>query len=138
MQSFDSKARDPEMSSTKKGNDWYFGIKAHVAVDVDNGTVYSLEATTAKVHDRRVWDELLHGEEKSVCPDKSYVSAEREAAFSMKGKIWGVMRKATKRSKLYSIDEEINQIIAKVRAKVDHRFCVIKQQFVHMKTQYRG
>ncbi|KNX40036.1 Transposase DDE domain protein [Roseovarius tolerans] len=61
-----SKARDPEMSSTKKGNDWYFGMKAHIGVDVDSGTVHSLEATTAKVHDSRVWDELLHGEEASV------------------------------------------------------------------------
>jgi IS5 family transposase len=61
-----ARARDPEMSSTKKGNDWYFGMKAHVGVDVDSGTVHSLEATTAKVHDSRVWDELLHGGEKSV------------------------------------------------------------------------
>jgi len=77
-----ARARDPEMSSTKKGNDWYFGMKAHVGVDVDSGTVHSLEATTAKVHDSRVWDELLHGEETSVWADKGYVSAEREAAFS--------------------------------------------------------
>lgn len=61
-----AKARDPEMSSTKKGNDWYFGMTAHFGVDVDSGAVHSLEATTAKVHDSRVWDELLDGEEKSV------------------------------------------------------------------------
>jgi transposase, IS5 family len=67
-----ARARDPEMSSTKKGNDWYFGMKAHVCVDVDSGTVHSLEATTAKVHDSRVWDELLHGEEKSVWADGLY------------------------------------------------------------------
>ena len=91
-----ARARDPEMSSTKKGNDWYFGMKAHVGVDVDSGTVHSLEATTAKVHDSRVWDELLHGEEKSVWADKGYISAEREAAFSKEGKVWGVMRKAPK------------------------------------------
>jgi IS5 family transposase len=82
-----AKARDPEMSSTKKGNDWYFGMKAHVGVDVDSGIVHSLEATTAKVHDSRVWDELLHGEEKSVWADKGFVSAEREAAVSKDGKV---------------------------------------------------
>ena len=90
-----TKARDPEMSSTKKGNDWYFGMKAPVGVDVDSGTVHSLEATTAKVHDGRVWNELLH-------------------------------------------DEEINRIIAQVRAKVEHPFRVIKRPFGHLKTRYRG
>jgi len=84
-------ARDPEMSSTKKGNDWYFGMKARIGVDVDSGTVHSLEATTAKVHDSRVWDKLLHGEETSVWADKGYVSAEREATFTKDGKVWGVM-----------------------------------------------
>ena len=61
-----AKARDPEMSSTKKGNDWYFGMKAHVGVDADSGIVHSLETTTAKTHDSQVWDELLHGKETSV------------------------------------------------------------------------
>ena len=78
-------ARDPEMSSTKKGNDWYFGMKAHVGVDADSGVTHSLETSTAKVHDSRIWDELLHGEETSVWADKGYVSAEREAAFTERG-----------------------------------------------------
>ena len=125
------------MSSTKKGNDWYFGMKAHVGVDVDSGAVHSLEVTTAKVHDSRVWDELLHGEEKSVWADKGYISAEREAVFSKEGKVWGVMRKASKGGQLDPIDEEINRIIAKVRAKVEHPFRVINRQFGHMKTRYR-
>jgi len=133
-----ARVRDPEMSSTKKGNDWYFGMKAHIGVDVDSGTVHSLEATTAKVHDSRVWDELLHGDEASVWADKGYVSAEREAAFTKNGKVWGVMRKAPKGGKLDEIDEEANRIIAKVRAKVEHPFRVLKRQFGHMKTRYRG
>src|SRR6056297_1194280 len=61
-----ARARDPEMSSTKKGNDWYFGMKAHVGVDAHSGVVHSLETSTGSVHDSRVWDELLHGEETSV------------------------------------------------------------------------
>src|SRR6056297_4013970 len=68
-----AKARDPDMSSTKKGNDWYFGMKAHVGVDAESGTVHSLETTTAQVHDSQVWDELLHGAETSVWADKGYV-----------------------------------------------------------------
>ncbi|RDC67731.1 IS5 family transposase, partial [Rhodovulum sp. 12E13] len=86
----EAKARDPEMSSTKKGNTWYFGMKAHVGVDADSGIVHSLETTTAKMHDSQVWDELLHGAETSVWADKGYVSAAREAAFSGPGKFWGV------------------------------------------------
>ena len=69
-------ARDPEMSSTKKGNAWFFGMKAHVGVDADSGVVHSLDTSTAKVHDNRVWDELLHGEETSLRADKVLFSAE--------------------------------------------------------------
>ena len=133
-----ARARDPEMSSTKKGNAWYFVMKAHAGVDVDSGTVHSLEATTAKVHDSRIWDELLHGDETSVWADKGYVSAEREAAFTKGGKVWGVMRKAPRGGKLDPIDEEINRIIAMVRARVEHPFRVLKRQFGHVKTRYRG
>ena len=131
-------ARDPEMSSTKKGNDWYFGMKAHIGVDLDSGVVHSLDTSTAKLHDSQVWDALLHGEETSVWADKGYVSAEREAAFAGPGKAWGVMRKAPKGSPLDPLDERINHIIAMVRAKVEHPFRVIKCQFGHVKTRYRG
>jgi len=70
--------------------------------------------------------------------DKGYVSAERETAFTKDGKVWGVMRKAPKGGKLYPIDEKINRIIAMVRAKVEHPFRVLKRQFGHVKTRYRG
>ncbi|MCW3784734.1 IS5 family transposase [Defluviimonas salinarum] len=131
-------ARDPEMSSTKKGNAWYFGMKAHIGVDAESGAVHSLETSTAKLHDSQVWNELLHGEEDSVWADKGYVSAEREAEFKGPGKVWGVMRKAPKGGQLHPIDAQINQIIAKVRARVEHPFRVIKRQFRYVKTRYRG
>ena len=147
-----SGARDPEMSSTKKGNDWYFGMKAHIGVDADSGVTHSLETSTAKLHDSQVWDALLHGEETSVWADKGYVSAEREAAFKGPGKAWGVMRKAPKGGNLHPLDERANRseeeqetirgIVsltnAIVRAKVEHPFRVIKRQFGHVKTRYRG
>ncbi|WP_128515410.1 IS5 family transposase [Tabrizicola thermarum] len=131
-------ARDPEMSSTKKGNTWYFGMKAHVGVDAESGVTHSLETSTARVHDSRIWDELLHGEETSVWADKGYVNAEREAAFSDDGKVWGVMRKAPKGGKLHPEDEKINRIIAMVRARVEHPFRILKRQFGYVKTRYRG
>jgi transposase, IS5 family len=130
--------RDPEMTSTKKGNDWYFGMKAHIGVDADSGVTHSLQTTTAKVHDSQVWDDLLHGGETSVWADKGYVSAEREAAFQGPGKFWGVMRKAPKGGALNPIEADINRIIAMVRAKVEHPFRVIKRQFGYVKTRYRG
>ncbi|MFO0513393.1 MAG: IS5 family transposase, partial [Rhodobacterales bacterium] len=133
-----AKARDPEMSSTKKGNDWYFGMKAHIGVDADSGVTHSLETSTAKLHDSQVWDALLHGEETSVWADKGYVSAEREAAFTGPGKVWGVMRKAPKGGPLHPLDKQANRIIAMVRARVEHPFRIIKRQFGHVKTRYRG
>jgi IS5 family transposase len=134
----EAQARDPEMSSTRKGNDWYFGMKAHVGVDAHSGVVHSLQTTTAKTHDSQVWDDLLHGAETSVWADKAYVSAEREAAFAGPGKVWGVMRKAPKGARLDPIEEDINRLIAKVRARVEHPFRVIKRQFGYLKTRYRG
>ena len=134
----EAKARDPEMSSTKKGNDWYFGMKAHVGVDAQSGIVHSLETTTAKTHDSQVWDDLPHGKETSVWAGKGYISATRETAFSGVGKFWGVMRKAPRGSGLHPINEDINRIIAKVRARVEHPFRVIKRQFGYIKTRYRG
>jgi len=134
----EARARDPDMSSTKKGNTWHFGMKAHVGVDSITGVVHSLEATTAKLHDGQVWDELLHGNETSVWADKAYVNSEREAAFTGAGGFWGVMRKAPKGGELDPIDAQINRMIAMVRAKVEHPFRVVKRQFGHRKTRYRG
>jgi hypothetical protein len=76
------RARDPEMSSTKKGNIWYFGMKAHLGVDAKSGVTHSLETSTAKV---MTVGSGMSGEEISVWADKRYVSAEREAASSDEG-----------------------------------------------------
>ena len=107
-------------------------------MDAESGVVHSLETTTARVHDSQVWDDLLHGEETSVWADKGYVSAAREMAFSGPGKFWGVMRKGPRGSALHPVDADINRIIAMVRARVEHPFRVLKRQFGHLKTRYRG
>ena len=106
--------------------------------------MHSLDTTTAKTHDSQVWDALLHGDETSVWArplvklTKGYVSAAREAAFSGPDKFWAVMRKAPKGGALHPIDEDINRIIAKVRARVEHPFRMLKRQFGYLKTRYRG
>ncbi|ETX13197.1 hypothetical protein OCH239_12810 [Roseivivax halodurans JCM 10272] len=133
----EAKARDPEMSSTKKGNEWYFGMKAHVGVDAENGILHSLDTATARVHDSRVWDALLHGDETSVWADKGYVSATREAAFSGPGKFRSVMRKAPKGGALHPVDADINRIIGMIRARVEHPFRVLERQFGYPETRYR-
>ena len=113
-------------------------MKAHIGVDAESGVPHSLDTSPARLHDSQVWAELLHGNETSVWADKGYVSAERAAAFSGPGRFWGVMRKAPKGGKLHPIEETTNHIIAKVRARVEHSFWVIKRQFGHAKTLYRG
>ena len=120
----ESKARDPEMSSTKKANDRHFGMKAHVGADVQTGLVHGHEATTAKVPDVQVWDELLHGEEKSVWADKGCASAERREEFLGRGRSWCVMRKAPSGGKLSDVDKRFNWRISRVRGKVEHPFRV--------------
>jgi IS5 family transposase len=126
-----ARARVSEMSSMRKGNDWFFGMKAHIGVDAESGVNHSLDTSTVRLHDSRVWDALLHGNETSVCAYKGYVSARP-------GRFWGVMRKATKGGKLHLLEERTNRIIAKVRARVEHPFRAIKSQFGHVKTRYRG
>jgi transposase, IS5 family len=130
-------ARDPEMSSTKKGNDWYFGMKAHIGVDADSGVTHSLETSTAKVHDSQVWDACCTARKPRSGPTKA-MSAPNARPFTEKGKVWGVMRKAPKAACCTRSTSRINRIIAMVRARVEHPFRVIKRQFGHVKTRYRG
>jgi IS5 family transposase len=113
-------------------------MKAHVGTGTESGLTHSRETPTAKLHDSQVWDALLHGAETSVWVDKGYVRAERVAAFSSPRQFWDVMRKAPKGSKLRPLEERADRIIAKVRAKVEHLFRVIKCQFGYVKTCYRS
>lgn len=134
----EAKCSDHEMSSTKNVDNWHFGMKAHIGVDAQSGAVHSPETTTAKVHDSQVWDELLHGEEQSVWADKSYISAERQAALEAAGQAWRVMRKPCRGEKLDDVEEQTNKLVAKIRAKVKHPLCVIKRQFGYTKTRQEG
>lgn len=133
-----AKARDPEMPPTKKGNDWFFGMKAHIGVGAESGVTQSLETPTARLHDSQVWDVLLHRNETSGWADRGYVSVERAVTFSGPGLFGGVMREAPKGGKLHRMEKATNRIIAKVRARVEHPFQVIKRQFGQVKTLYRG
>lgn len=136
------KARDPDMHQTKKGNQWYFGMKAHIGVDERTGLVHSVVATAANIADVTQVEKLLHGREKAVFGDAGYIGAEKHAS-SKRGRRWWIAArrgavKAITDTKLRDIVEELEHAKASIRAVVEHPFRVIKRQFGHVKTRYRG
>jgi IS5 family transposase len=136
------KARDPEMHQTKKGNQWHFGMKAHVGVDAESGVVHTVIGTAANVSDVTQAGALLHGQETVAFGDAGYQGVDkREEAI---GPQWHVAMKPGKRKQLNPefkwarLLEQAEQLKASVRAKVEHPFHVIKNLFRHRKTRYKG
>ena len=138
----DSGGRDPEMHQTKKGNQWYFGMKAHVGTDADSGLVHTVVGTAANVNDVTQGHELLHGEEQVVFADAGYQGAMNRSEAT--GVTWHVAMRPGKRraldmrKKSHRLIDEIERLKASVRAKVEHAFRVIKLQFGFTKVRYRG
>ena len=132
------KVRDPEMKQTKKGNQWYFGMKAHVGTDTEKGLVHSIVITNAAVHDSRVMDELLHGEETAVYGDKAYASEEKKKDYESRGIDWRVKRKANRGQSLSQEDKDYNHLQGQTRAKGEHAFRVVKHLWHYRKTRYKG
>ena len=134
--------RDPEMHQTKKGNQWYFGMKAHIGVDADSGLVHTVAGTPANVADITKADELLHGDETMAFGDAGYTGIDKRSDRKHPAQ-WHVAMKAGKRralddSALGRILERLEQLKAKVRARVEHPFRVVKRQFGYVKVRYRG
>ena len=130
--------RDPEMSSTKKGNDWYFGLKAHTGTDAASGLVHTLKVTTAKVHDSQAFDDLLHGKEREVYGDRAYHDTVKAAKFRNAGIRWRVNIKGVRGKPLTLHQELLNKKRSSVRSKVERPFLVIKHLWGYTKTRYRG
>jgi len=136
--------RDPEMHQTKKGNQYYFGMKAHIGVDDESGLVHSVVGTAANVADVTQVDKLLHGKENMVGADAGYTGIERRPEHEGREVIWQIAarrstyKKLSKRSALYKAKRRIEKAKAQVRAKVEHPFRVIKRQFGYVKTRFRG
>ena len=135
--------RDPDMHQTKKGNQWYFGMKAHIGVDAESGLVHTVGGTAANVHDVVKAHELLHGQESDVFADSGYRGADKREE-ARPGVTWSVAMRPGKRnaldktSPLDAVLEKIEKLKATVRAKVEHPFRVIKCQFGYTKVRYRG
>jgi IS5 family transposase len=134
--------RDPQMHQTKKGNQWYFGMKAHIGADADSGLVHSVIGTAANVGDVTQADALLHGQEEEAFGDAGYIGVENRPE-ARPGVVWRVAMKAGKRralgtSVLGRIRERLEHLKASVRSRVEHPFRVIKCQFGYIKVRYRG
>ena len=139
----DSGQRDPEMRQTKKGNQWYFGMKAHIGVDAHSGLVHTVKGTAANVNDVVKANGLLHGDETNVFGDAGYQGAHKRPG-AKDGVTWHVAMRPGKRkaldksTKLGALTDEIERLKASIRAKVEHPFRVIKRQFGFTKVRYRG
>lgn len=139
----DSGKRDPEMHQTKKGNQWHFGMKAHIGVDATSGLTHTLIGTAANVSDVTQAQALLHGDETDVFGDAGYQGVEKRAENLELPVRWHIalrrgQRKALAKDAEGEQMERLEQAKASVRAKVEHPFHVVKNLFGHRKTRYRG
>jgi IS5 family transposase len=129
----EKKERDSEMHQTKKGNQWYFGMKVHIGVDSESGLIHSVETTAANVHDLTQAADLLHGEETVVYADAGYQGIEKRSEMQGRGIGFRVAMRPEGR-----LDDLVETAKAHIRAKVEHPFRLIKRQFGFQKTRLRG
>ena len=137
------KARDPEMHSSKKGNQWFFGMKAHIGADAESGLVHTVRGTSGHVSDIAEANTLLHGDEALAFGDAGYQGVEKRP--DAKAEVtWHIAMRPGKRRALDKDNEadalldKAEKLKASVRAKVEHPFRVIKRQFGFVKVRYRG
>jgi transposase, IS5 family len=130
--------RDPEMHQTKKGNQWYFGMKGHVGVDSKEGIVHSAEATAANIADSKMLPELLHGDQRKIWGDAAY----QGHGDKMRAKAPHAQDMTSRRARYGQIVDELqrrkNRTKAQVRSKVEHVFRVMKRQFGFDRVRYKG
>ena len=136
------KSRDPEMHQTKKGNQWHFGMKAHIGVDVASGVVHTLTGSAANEADINQTGALLHGQEEAVFADAGYTGAGKRPELEDRDVSWNI---AIKRSIIKALPKGLRDLAAavetalsQVRAWVEHPFHVVKNLFRHKKLRYHG
>jgi IS5 family transposase len=135
--------RDPEMHQSKKGKQWYFGMKAHIGVDAQSGLVHTVIGTAGNVSDITQAQALLHGDETDVFGDAGYQGVEKREENLEVPVTWHVAMKPGKRktlpgTALGDLLEQLEHAKASIRAKVEHPFHVVKNLFGHRKTRYKG
>lgn len=135
--------RDPEMHQSKKGQQWFFGMKAHIGVDADSGLVHTVRGTSGNVNDVVEANSLLHGQETDVFADAGYQGAHKrpDAREDVQWHVAmrpGLRKLLDKADPMDALTDQVERIKASIRAKVEHPFRVIKRQFGHVKVRYRG
>ncbi len=136
--------RDPEMHQTKKGNQWHFGMKAHIGVDAKSGLTHSLATTAANEHDLNQAGNLLHGKEEFVFGDAGYQGAPKREELAGVKVEWAITERPGKVKALKQRPRKNKAVIqferlkASIRAKVEHPFRLIKRQFGFVKARYKG
>lgn len=132
------KARDPDMHQTRKGKQWYFGMKLHIGVDSQSGLAHSAVVTAANVHDKHPLPDLLHGNERRVYGDSAYASQKT----LIEGKAPMAKDFTNQRTKRNGIVDEVargkNRNKSRIRARVEHVFGVVKRLWGFGKVRYRG
>lgn len=127
--------RDPAMTQSKKGNQWYFGMKAHIGVDAESGLAHTAGVTAGKVHGAKVMHRLIREDDSAVYGDKGYASEAKRRAAEEAGVLWG----GEGESQAGARSERVrNRRFGRVRAKVEHVFRIVKCQFGYRKVRYRG
>jgi IS5 family transposase len=133
------KARDPEMHQTRKGQQWYFGMKIHIGVDSQTGLAHSAVVTAANVHDKHPLPELLHGAEQRVYGDSAYASQkELIASKAPKAKDFTNERVRKRSGEIDETTRSKNRNKSRIRARVEHVFAVVKRLWGFSKVRYRG
>jgi IS5 family transposase len=132
------KKRDSEMHQTKKGNQWYFGMKTHVGADANSGLVHTVSVTATNESDVSQLPQLLREDDRAVFGDKGYVNNSLKRAARKAGVFWGVSLKASKQHPLTGANKHFYHTMPSVRARVEHIFRVIKRQFGYTKVRYKG
>ncbi len=142
----EKKQRDPEMCQTKKGNQYYFGMKSHIGVDAGSGYVHSLETTAANVHDITVTSRLIREDDAVVYGDAGYLGIEKREEIASNEHLSSIEYRINRRvgsvqkvpEHLPNYEKQIERRKSSVRSKVEHPFLIIKRFFGYSKTVYRG
>ena len=132
------KQRDPQMHQTRKGQQWYFGMKLHIGVDSQTGLAHSAVVTAANVHDKHPLPDLLHGQEEHVWGDCAYASQRKLIESKAPHAQDLTNQKVRKGSVTEELERLVNRAKSRVRARVEHVFGVVKRLWGFSKVRYRG
>ena len=135
--------RDPEMKQSRKGQQWYFGMKCHIGVDIESGLVHTVRGTSGAVNDVTEANSLVRPGDREVYADAGYRGADKRPD-ARAGVAWNIAMRPGKRRTLdpakpiEALAEQLERVKAGIRARVEHPFRVVKRQFGHIKVRYRG